>query len=52
VDAVSLATALLVWKMKFQKGMQHAAIAAELMDNPFSFNSAPTISNLFMYLKA
>jgi len=34
VDAVSLDKALLVWKMKFQQGMQHAAIAAELMENP------------------
>lgn len=34
IDAVSLEKALLVWKMKFQQGMQHAAIAADLMENP------------------
>ena len=34
VDAVSLDKALLVWKMKFQQGMQHQAISAALMENP------------------
>ena len=33
VDAVSLDKALVVWKMKFQQGMQHAAIAAQLEHN-------------------
>ena len=34
VDAVSLDKALLVWKMKFQQGMQHQAISAEITANP------------------
>ena len=34
VDAVSLDKALLVWKMKFQQGIQHQAIAATLEGDP------------------